>query len=433
MGEVVRGRRSAPRPHGRDQGAATRAHRGRAVPDRFRREAAHRGPALARGHRVGARHRRRRGPHVHRHGARRRAHARRARRSSATPLDLRRIAQIGAAAARALAHAHDRGVLHRDVSPANVMVTVDGTVKVLDFGIARGHDDQLGSAAASRGTVDYLAPEVLRGQPVDARADVYALGVVLRELARELDDRRAGSTPCSIAPRRRSLGRGSSRPRPSRRALDGLAGSIGRTVRRDGVRAGPANERTRPLRSCAWRPARSAPRPPTPALERAPQVAIARTRAVTANWRRLVRAAGASRDPRDRSHSAARRARRSRRARPGRWIGRLAGERPRSYLRSRCPRPTGLVASASCDGLFSTGVDLDVEGPGPREGLRDLAGRPHRRARARRARARRAHDRVPRRRSRGRRHLLLSGARLRRSPRERVVERGRGRRRRSSA
>ena len=65
------------------------------------------------------------------------------------------------------------------------MVTADGAVKVLDFGIARGPS----ATAASRGTVAYVAPEVLRGETADARADVYSLGMVLRELARDLDDR----------------------------------------------------------------------------------------------------------------------------------------------------------------------------------------------------------------------------------------------------
>ncbi len=99
------------------------------------------------------------------------------------PLELARVTRIGAAAARALAHAHDRGVVHRDVSPANIMVTADDAVKILDFGIARGRSDAMRSTATSRGTLAFVAPEVLRGSPIDARADVFALGATLRELA----------------------------------------------------------------------------------------------------------------------------------------------------------------------------------------------------------------------------------------------------------
>ena len=99
------------------------------------------------------------------------------------PLDVARVARIGSAAARALAHAHDRGVVHRDVSPANIMVTADDAVKILDFGIARGRSDAMRSTATSRGTLAFVAPEVLRGSPIDARADVFALGATLRELA----------------------------------------------------------------------------------------------------------------------------------------------------------------------------------------------------------------------------------------------------------
>ena len=93
-----------------------------------------------------------------------------------------RVRNIGVAAARALAHAHDRGVVHRDVSPANIMVTDDEAVKILDFGIARGGSAALRSNAASRGTLPYVAPEVLKGAAADARADVFSLGVVAYQL-----------------------------------------------------------------------------------------------------------------------------------------------------------------------------------------------------------------------------------------------------------
>jgi TolB-like protein len=94
--------------------------------------------------------------------------------------------------AGALAHAHERGIVHRDLKSANVMVTPDGRAKVLDFGLARRLGDGLSSPVTENsswtapgviaGTLGYMAPEVLRGQRADARSDVWALGVVLHEM-----------------------------------------------------------------------------------------------------------------------------------------------------------------------------------------------------------------------------------------------------------
>ncbi len=90
--------------------------------------------------------------------------------------------------AEAVHHAHLRGVVHRDLKPGNVLVTADGQVKVIDFGVARALDDELLATRHTRadqviGTLAYMAPEQLEGgREVDARVDVYALGVLAYEL-----------------------------------------------------------------------------------------------------------------------------------------------------------------------------------------------------------------------------------------------------------
>ena len=99
------------------------------------------------------------------------------------PLDAAVVTAVGEQVARALAAAHERGLVHRDIKPANILVASDGTVKVTDFGIAKalGTDETLTSTGTVMGTAAYVAPEQLETSDVDARADVYALGVVLYE------------------------------------------------------------------------------------------------------------------------------------------------------------------------------------------------------------------------------------------------------------
>jgi serine/threonine protein kinase/tetratricopeptide (TPR) repeat protein len=104
------------------------------------------------------------------------------------------VVRYGIQIADALAHAHEHGVIHRDLKSTNAVVTPEGRVKVLDFGLAaRLRDTELQEATRSQapltesrmivGTLPYLAPELLRGQPAEARTDTWALGVLLYEMA----------------------------------------------------------------------------------------------------------------------------------------------------------------------------------------------------------------------------------------------------------
>ena len=100
------------------------------------------------------------------------------------PLPLAEAREVAIQVARGLARAHEAGIIHRDIKPANVMLTRRGEVKILDFGIARleGDEASLTRTGASWGTPAYMSPEQARGDSVDARTDVWSLGVMLYEM-----------------------------------------------------------------------------------------------------------------------------------------------------------------------------------------------------------------------------------------------------------
>lgn len=100
-----------------------------------------------------------------------------------TPLSLAEVLAIGIDAATGLHYAHTQAIIHRDVTPRNLFVTTEGTLKLLDFGIARAEDREAKTrTGTTKGTLRYMSPEQCRARPVDARSDIFSLSVVLWEV-----------------------------------------------------------------------------------------------------------------------------------------------------------------------------------------------------------------------------------------------------------
>src|SRR5262249_35239914 len=117
-------------------------------------------------------------------------------------LPLRDVLDITLQVARALAAAHAQGVVHRDLKPENVVLSASGVVKLLDFGIARVESVsnlRLTQAGAAVGTPAYMSPEEIRHTPVDFRADLFALGLLIVEAASGRNPFEADTPAASIA------------------------------------------------------------------------------------------------------------------------------------------------------------------------------------------------------------------------------------------
>jgi Tol biopolymer transport system component len=129
-----------------------------------------------------------------------------------TPLPVRQLLQIGTQVAEGLARAHASGIAHRDLKPENIMVTGDGLVKILDFGLAKLTQPEGSVSGATQaptvsgatepglvmGTIGYMSPEQARGQPLDFRSDQFSLGSILYEMATARRAFARGSSPQTL-------------------------------------------------------------------------------------------------------------------------------------------------------------------------------------------------------------------------------------------
>ena len=98
------------------------------------------------------------------------------------PLDAIRTVDFSLQIARALSHAHGKGIVHRDIKPQNILVVGDDVIKVADFGIANLQSEMPDVENEAIGSVHYISPEQARGLPVDGRSDIYSLGIVMYEM-----------------------------------------------------------------------------------------------------------------------------------------------------------------------------------------------------------------------------------------------------------
>ena len=173
---------------------------------------------------------------------------------------------------RGLSYAHEHGVVHRDIKPSNIRLLDDGTVKIMDFGIAKLGGTNLTKSGMMVGTIHYMSPEQVRGRPLDGRSDVFSAGVILYELLaghrpfrgpgateilykivneepEELDVGSARREPAHARGPDRGPGQAARGPSGDRRRVRGRA-------REGGARPGERH-RTRACPSRWWRPSSS--------------------------------------------------------------------------------------------------------------------------------------------------------------------------------
>ena len=271
-----------------------------------------------------------------------------------------RSSRIGAQVADALAAAHRAGLVHRDIKPANILLCDDGRVMVTDFGIAKIRDDpDVTQTGTMLGTVKYLAPEQVRGERLDGRADLYALGVVLYE-ALCARPPFTGDTPAATALAR--LHQPPPRPRQIRATVPrGLDAVVMRCLQLDrDHRYANALE----LRAALLEPS---------TLHEADDLTVATAVDPTAAWAQQATAAAAGAPPRQRQPAAAPRRRRAI-VEPQRavWVrptlaGALRRLRPRARRRpdrphrapaaSSSPGPTRSTSTSTIDGSPAGGAD----------------------------------------------------------------------------
>ena len=222
------------------------------------------------------------------------------------PLPVDEVLDIAQALASALAAAHARGIVHRDLKPENVLRLPDGRVKVLDFGLARldGDSRSLTSvshvtiAGVAAGTPGYMAPEQLLGQAVDGRADQFALGVLMVELATGVNPFEASSLPETIA--RLLAVDGLPERVPATMLPAGLAGIAARCLRhRPADRFASTPALVEALQAARARPPEVPPHivgSPVPALSARPELDPATGRRPALWWWRFHQAAAAAID-----------------------------------------------------------------------------------------------------------------------------------------
>ena len=304
---------------------------------------------------------------------------------SESPLDPGRVARIGMSAAQALAHAHSRGVVHRDVAPGNLMVTAGDEVKVLDFGIARAaRGSARPGSGTTRGTVAYVAPEQLSGHTPDHRADIYGLGAVLYELA-------TGRAPFTGATAEEVAERARTEIPIAPGVLAGVPASLSDAIQRC-LAKDPADRPSDAgtLAELLWRAALASP--PT---ERTPESGAASTAETMPVPRAMTQVLPSDVTPvpiaeEDPARVTAELGTSAQPRRFGRKVAIAAlvsmaigaalvavpsiasmGSSVAATPKGPKPlaAPTGLTASASCDGFMATGVDLAWTATGAGEGF----------------------------------------------------------------